>query len=36
MREHVAPFTAPISMSEEFGAGVAWGSAGYFEGPDGT
>lgn len=36
MREHVAEFVTPISMSEELGSGVAWGSGSYLESVDGT
>lgn len=31
MVEHAAQFFTPISMSEEFGSGVAWGSGGYLK-----
>jgi len=35
MIEHVGQFVTPISMSEEHGSGVAWGSGGYLAGVEG-
>jgi hypothetical protein len=34
MGEHVAKFVTPISMSEQHGSGVAWGSGTYFQAPE--
>lgn len=36
MVAHVQQFLTPISMSEEFGSGVAWGSGGYMVADEGT
>ncbi len=34
MTEHVAQFVTPLSMSEEFGSGTAWGTGTYIQGKD--
>ena len=36
MQTNVAAFLTPLSMSEEFGSGTAWGSGTYITGPDQT
>ncbi|WP_157903463.1 hypothetical protein [Cupriavidus malaysiensis] len=36
MASYVAPFVTPISMSEEQGSGIAWGSGGYLDANEGT
>lgn len=36
MAEHAAQFFTPISMSEQPGSGVAWGSGGYLKISGGT
>ena len=36
MVAHLQQFLTPISMSEEAGSGVAWGSGGYLEANEGT
>lgn len=36
MTEYVQRFAAPLTMSEEHGSGLAWGSGTYIKGPSGT